>query len=82
MAALSAGDKPCGKLFDRYTLAHTFLAQVLIGRGLVDHEQIAIEAIVGVACEPAAPGIDLQEPVDRLGLDALNRSGLIGGSNS
>ena len=31
MAALSAGDKPCGKLFDRYTLAHTFLAQVLIG---------------------------------------------------
>jgi hypothetical protein len=31
MAALAAGDKPCGKLFDTYTLAHTFLAQVLIG---------------------------------------------------
>jgi hypothetical protein len=39
-------------------------------RGLVDDEQIAIERIVGVACEPAAPGIDLEEPVDRLGLDA------------
>ena len=38
--------------------------------GLVDHEQIAIEGIVGVAFEPAALGIDLQEPVDRLGLDA------------
>ena len=38
--------------------------------GLVDHEQIAIEGIVGVAREPAALGIDLQEPVDRLRLDA------------
>ena len=39
-------------------------------RGLVDHEQIAIEGIVSVAFEPAALGIDLQEPVDRLRLDA------------
>ena len=39
-------------------------------RGFVDHEQIAIEGIVSVACEPAASGIDLQEPVNRLGLDA------------
>ena len=39
-------------------------------RGLVDHEQIAVERIVGVAFEPAALGIDLQETVDRLGLDA------------
>ena len=39
-------------------------------RGLVDDEQIAIEGIVGVAFEPAALWIDLQEPMDRLGLDA------------
>ena len=39
-------------------------------RGLVDDEQIAIEGIVGVAFETAAPGIDLQEAVDRFGLDA------------
>jgi hypothetical protein len=39
-------------------------------RGLIDHEQIAIERIVRVAFEAAAPGIDLQESVDRLGLDA------------
>jgi hypothetical protein len=31
MAALSAGYKPCRKLFNRYTLAHTLLAQMLIG---------------------------------------------------
>jgi hypothetical protein len=39
-------------------------------RGLVDHKQIAVEGIVGVAFEAAALGIDLQESVDRLGLDA------------
>ena len=39
-------------------------------RGLVDDEQIAIEGIVSVAFEPTAPGIDLQEPMDRLGLDS------------
>jgi hypothetical protein len=39
-------------------------------RGLVDNEQIAIEEIVGVACETAALWVDLQEPVDCLGLDA------------
>ena len=39
-------------------------------RGLVDDEQIALEGIVGVAFETAALGIDLQEPVDRLRLDA------------
>jgi hypothetical protein len=38
--------------------------------GLVDHEQITIEGIVGIAFEPAAPGIDLKQPVDRLRLDA------------
>ena len=39
-------------------------------RSFVDHEQITIEGIVGVAFEPSALGIDFQEPVDRLGLDA------------
>ena len=39
-------------------------------RGLVDDEQIASRGIVGVAFETAAPGIDLQEAVDRFGLDA------------
>src|SRR5260370_10698387 len=39
-------------------------------RCFVDHEQIAIEGIVGVAFEPAALGIDLQEPVYLLRLDA------------
>ena len=38
--------------------------------GLVGHEQIAIEGIVGVAFETAAHGIDLQEAVDRFGLKA------------
>src|SRR5271163_5252703 len=38
-------------------------------RGLVDDQQIAIEGIVGVALEPPALGIDLQEPMDRLRLD-------------
>ena len=35
-------------------------------RGLVDHEQIAIEGIVGVAFETTGLWIDLQEPMDRL----------------
>src|SRR5271166_3537125 len=39
-------------------------------RSLIDHEQITIEGIAGVAFEPAAPGIDLEQPVDGLGLDA------------
>ena len=39
-------------------------------RGLVDNEQIAVEGIVAVAFEPAALGIDLQEPLDCLRRDA------------
>ena len=39
-------------------------------RGLVDHEEIAVEGIVDIALEPAALRIDLQEPVDRFRLDA------------
>ena len=39
-------------------------------RRLVDDQQIAVERIVGVALEAAALGIDLQQPMDRLGLDA------------
>ena len=38
-------------------------------RRLVDDEQIAIEGIISVAFEPAAFGIHLKQPVDRLGLD-------------
>src|SRR5271155_1402162 len=39
-------------------------------RSFVDHEQITIEGIVGIAFEPSALGIDFQEPVDRCRLDA------------
>src|SRR5271170_920847 len=38
---------------------------------LVDDQQITIERIVGVALEPAALGIDFQEPMDRLSLNAV-----------
>ena len=31
MAALSAGYKPCGKLFDKYAAVHAFLAEAPIG---------------------------------------------------
>ncbi len=42
----------------------------LLKEGLVDHERIAVEGIVGIALNPPLLGIDLQEPVDRLGLNA------------
>jgi hypothetical protein len=48
--------------------------------GLVDHEQVAIEGIVGIAFEPAALWIDLQEPVDRLGFDARRLGHALGGA--
>ena len=37
-------------------------------RRLVDHQQAAIERVVPVAPEPAIPGVDLQQAVDRLRL--------------
>ena len=49
-------------------------------RGLVDDQQIAIEGIVGVALEPAGLGIDLQQPMDRLGLDARRFGHALGGA--
>jgi hypothetical protein len=39
-------------------------------RGLIDHEQLAIERILLVALEAAVPRIDLKQPVDGLGLQA------------
>ena len=38
-------------------------------RGLVDDQQIAVERVVGVALEAAALGIDLEQPVNGLGLE-------------
>src|SRR5208337_3809497 len=46
------------------------------------HEQIAIEGIVTVACETAALGIDLPEPVDRLQLDACRFRHALGSPNT
>ena len=37
---------------------------------LVDHEQVAVERILGVALEPAVHGIDLEQTMDGLRLDA------------
>ena len=37
-------------------------------RRLVDHQQAAVERVVRVAPEPAIPGVDLQQAVDRLRL--------------
>src|SRR3984957_7846106 len=39
-------------------------------RGLGDDEQSAVEGIFSIAFEPAALGIDFQEPVNRLRLEA------------
>src|SRR5262245_34063065 len=40
-------------------------------RGLVDHQQVAIERIVVAAFEAATPGVNLQEPVDGLGIEPV-----------
>ena len=37
---------------------------------LVDHEQVAVERVLGVALEPAMHGIDLEQAMDGLRLDA------------
>ena len=39
-------------------------------RGLVDNQQVAVEAIVLVAFEPAAFGVHFEKPVDRLCFDS------------
>ena len=38
--------------------------------GLVDNQQVTVERVVVAALEAAALGIDLQQPVDGLGLEA------------
>ena len=58
MAALSAGYKPCGKLFDRYTLAHTLLAHVLIGLVVfksVGPHQMRMMAFTTIRRAPSRP---------------------------
>ena len=54
----------------RYRFHKRLHQQDVDHRGLVDYEQIAIKGIVSVAFKSAALGIDFQEPVDRLRLDA------------
>jgi hypothetical protein len=50
---------------------HEGLHQHDIDHGcLVDHQQVAVERVVVAAFETAAPGVDLQQPVDGLGLEA------------
>ena len=48
-------------------------------RGLVDDQQIAVERIVGVAFEAAALGVDLEQPVDGLGLEPGRLGHALGG---
>ena len=49
-------------------------------RGFVDHQQVAIERIILAALEAAAFGIDLQQPVDGLGLEAGRFGHPLGGA--
>jgi hypothetical protein len=39
-------------------------------RGLINNQQVAVERVVVAALEAAALGVDLQQPVDGLGLEA------------
>src|SRR6202022_2911514 len=49
---------------------------------LVDHQQVAVERVVVTALEAAALGIDLQQPVDGLGLKAGRLGHALGGAAS
>ena len=49
-------------------------------RGLVDHQQAAVERVLRVAPEPAVPGIDLQQAVDRLRLQPGGLAHPLGGA--
>ena len=49
-------------------------------RGLVDHQQIAVERVVRVALEAAGLGIDLQQPVNGLGLEPGRLGHALGGA--
>ena len=48
--------------------------------GLVDHQQVTVERVVVAALEAAALGIDLQQPVDGLGLEAGRLGHALGGA--
>ncbi len=49
-------------------------------RGLVDDQQVAVERVVAVALEAAALGVDLEQPVDGLGLEAGRLGHALGGA--
>ena len=49
-------------------------------RSLVDHQQIAIERVLRVAPEPAIPGVDLEQAVDRLRLEPGGLAHPLGGA--
>ena len=49
-------------------------------RGLVDDQQVAVERVVGVALEAAALGVDLEQPVDGLGLEPGRLGHALGGA--
>ena len=48
--------------------------------GLVDNQQVAVERVVVAALEAAALGIDLEQPVDGLGLEAGRLGHALGGA--
>jgi hypothetical protein len=48
--------------------------------GLVDNQQVAVERVFVAALEAAALGVDLQQPVDGLGLEAGRLGHVLGGA--
>jgi hypothetical protein len=48
--------------------------------GLIDNQQVTIERVVVAALEAAALGVDLQQPVDGLGLEAGRLGHAFGGA--
>ena len=48
--------------------------------GLVDDQQVAVERVVVAAFEAAALGVDLEQPVDGLGLEAGRLGHALGGA--
>ena len=49
-------------------------------RGLVDHQQVAIERIIFATLEAAPFGVDFEQPVDGLGLEACRLGHSLGGA--
>ena len=52
------------------------------GPCLVDNQQVAVERVIVAALEAAALGVDLQQPVDGLGLEAGRLGHALGGAAS